>query len=77
MNRSIAYSDVVLASSCIEDGLSQLELVFCARRNTFNEGFLYCCVEVVVTSHEVHETFLEDASAQLPDTGRHGYWSET
>ena len=72
-----AYSDVVLASSCIEDGLPQLELVLCAPRNTFSEGFLCCCVDVVVTGHEVHETFLEDAGAQLPDTGRQGYWSET
>ena len=72
-----AYSSVALASSCNEDGLPQLELVLCAPRNTFNESFLCCCDDVVVTSHEAHETFLEDAGVQLPDTGRQGYWSET
>ena len=72
-----AYSDVALASSCIEDGLPQLELVFCALRNTFSEGFLCGCVNVVVTGLEAHDMFLEDAGAQLPDTGRQGCWSET
>ena len=41
------------------------------------KAFLCGCVDVVVTGHEVHDMFLEDASAQFPDTGRHGYWSET
>ena len=36
-----AHGDVVLGSSCIEDGLPQLELVLCAPRNTFNELRLF------------------------------------
>ena len=40
------------------------------------KAFLCGCVDVVVSGHEAHDMFLEDAGAQLPDTGRHGYWSE-
>ena len=65
-----AYSDVALVSSCVKDGLPQLELVFCTSRHIFDKCFLCGGVDVVVVGHELHEALLEDTGVQFPNTGR-------